>query len=68
MLLDNYAATLYPQQKITTTNGKTINDISFTDAIISSTSPDDYSESEGREYANMYRRGIAFGSGTTPPP
>ena len=66
MLLDNYAATLYPNLKFTTTDGTTIYS-DYTYAILGSTSSEDYSESGTHQYYNMFRRGIAFGSGTTPP-
>lgn len=67
MLLDNYAATLYPSVKVTTTDGNTVNNIYFTESSVNSISSDYYSESGGTTYFNMFRRGIAFGSGTTPP-
>ena len=68
MLLDNYAATLYPNLKATTTDGKTFGNISFTYNDVVSASSADYLERSGAlEYFNMFRRGIAFGSGTTPP-
>lgn len=68
MLLDNYVATLYPQLKITTTNGNTVNEAYYTENKIKSASSAEYSESsDASSYFNMFMRGIAFGSGTTPP-
>lgn len=67
MLLDNYAASLYPSMKVTTTSGTTSNsNYSFADP--GSVPSEGYSESsESYAHLNMFRRGIAFGSGTTPP-
>lgn len=68
MLLDNFTATLYPNLKTTDTSGTNINNTSFAESYINSISSEQYSESGGSyEYFNMFKRGIAFGSGTTPP-
>lgn len=67
MLLNNYAATLYPNLKITTTDGNTIDRPAFTASDVSSEPPEYYSEGGGTACFSMFRRGIAFGSGTTPP-
>lgn len=67
MLLDNYAATLYPRLKITTTDGETFNEAIYTNINITSISSENYLERGGTGYFNMFSRGIAFGSGTTPP-
>ena len=67
MLLDNYVATLYPKSKIISTDGATDNGQSFTESQIGSIPSSEYSESRGNRYFNPFRRGIAFGSGTTPP-
>lgn len=67
MLLDNYAATLYPSMAITTTEGVK-SEIDYKYATLYSTPAEDYSLSSTYQgYFNMFRRGIAFGSGTTPP-
>lgn len=66
MLLDNYTATLYPNMKITTTDGTTA-DAPYTYADVESAPSENYSEGNSLyDYLNMFRRGIAFGSGTTP--
>lgn len=66
MLLDNYTATLYPNQKFTTTNGA--EDYTNSNHVtLGSVSSEEYSESEAYKTYNMFTRGIAFGSGTTPP-
>lgn len=67
MLLDNYTATLYPNLKITATNGSIIDNGLFSQSNILSISSEYYSENNGTKYFSPFYRGIAFGSGTTPP-
>lgn len=65
MLLNNFKGTMYPKMDITDTAGTTrssTHDNSHTDSIPS----DRYSEATDTYYGPFYR-GIAFGSGTTPP-
>lgn len=67
MLLNNFTATMYPGPKITDTVG-TIRDIGNFDRQAVLSVPSDYYSNTGT--AAMYYpfyRGIAFGSGTTPP-
>lgn len=66
MLLDNFTATLYPKLKTTITDGTTVNP-NYVDSTVESASPENYSENGGSQYFNPFKRGIAFGSGTTPP-
>lgn len=67
MLLDNFTATLYSSMEITDIVGNT-NRTDFAYATLGSASAEEYSESNTYTgYFNMFRRGIAFGSGTTPP-
>lgn len=68
MLLNNFASTLYPNMKATCTDGK-IKDVSFSDIDIVSQSSTYYTESD-RDNSTVFapfKRGIVFGSGTTPP-
>ena len=67
MLLNNFTATLYPKMSVTATNGAIIKNASYYSSDPRTAPPSEYKESSGKGYFNMYRRGIAFGSGTTPP-
>lgn len=67
MLLNNFIATLHPNLKTTATNGITNNSSSFYDTRTNSTPSNYYSEGESNAVFAPFRRGIAFGSGTTPP-
>lgn len=67
MLLNNFIATMYPRMKVTNTAGTISDQISFDEQKVSSIPCDLYSDpGTGLAYAPYYR-GIAFGSGTTPP-
>lgn len=66
MLLNNFIATMYPNMKITDTTG-TMTDKDFGSTRSSSRSSNDYSETPSDQYFAPFARGIAFGSGTTPP-
>lgn len=68
MLLNNFIATIYTDMKITNTVGEiTEEGIEFHSTLIQSFSSNIYSETSGKTYFGPYGRGIAFGSGTTPP-
>lgn len=67
MLLNNFITTMYPVMKITDTVG-TIRDIRGFDGWSAfSISSDFYSDTGTVLVYNPFSRGIAFGSGTTPP-
>lgn len=67
MLLNNFLATMYSQMKLTATTG-TIKDNPMFDSIsIKSLASSLYSESGKNIAYAPFERGIAFGSGTTPP-
>lgn len=68
MLLNNFIATIYPNMNITDTTG-TIRNQDFGSSQVGSISSDRYLENGTVVYyANApFNRGIAFGSGTTPP-
>lgn len=69
MLLNNFIATMYPKMNITDTVGTTIKDKRvFDDSFIGSISSDFYSDTGTVLMYTPFSRGIAFGSGTTPPP
>lgn len=66
MLLNNFIATIYSMMKITDTIGR-IKEASF-DYMNAATVPgSSYSETSGTAFFGPFKRGIAFGSGTTPP-
>lgn len=67
MLLNNFIATMYPVMKITDTVGTIRNRQSFDDSSAYSISSDFYSDTGTYEVYVPFSRGIAFGSGTTPP-
>jgi hypothetical protein len=69
MLLNNFIATMYPCMKATGTTGIIrINDETrFSEAGIKSFSSDCYLDTTEGSYFAPFDRGIAFGSGTTPP-
>lgn len=67
MLLNNFIATIYPVMEITTTAGTTYERRSFDDSSAYSISSDFYSDTGTVEVYVPFSRGIAFGSGTTPP-
>ena len=68
MLLNNFVATMYSGMKTTDTIGRTKEDTRFDYSTIGSCPSNFYSEtSESREMFSPFERGIAFGSGTTPP-
>lgn len=67
MLLNNFIATMYPEMKTTDTTGTIKNETKFDISIIKSASSNHYSETSGLPYFGPFGRGIAFGSGTTPP-
>lgn len=67
MLLNNFIATIYPRMDITDTAGTIRNRQDFVGSSISSLSSDFYSDTGTVELYIPFSRGIAFGSGTTPP-
>lgn len=67
MLLNNFIATMYSVMKITDTTGTIRNRRSFDDSSADSISSDFYSDTGTVEIYTPFSRGIAFGSGTTPP-
>lgn len=67
MLLNNFIATMYPNMKITDTAGGITEEITFAISIIESLPSNGYSETSQTRYFGPFTRGIAFGSGTTPP-
>lgn len=68
MLLNNFIATMYHGMNMTDTVGK-IEHSQFDDTSVLSIPCDWYSETETHRYYrdSPFSRGIAFGSGTTPP-
>ena len=67
MLLNNFMATLYPNLKATDTSGSTTV-TEFRDSYIASVAGNQYSDEPSLyPYFYPFKRGIAFGSGTTPP-
>jgi hypothetical protein len=67
MLLNNFIATMYPIMKITDTVGTIRDRRSFDGKLADSVSSDFYSDTGTAEFYDPFSRGIAFGSGTTPP-
>ena len=67
MLLNNFIATMYPVMKITDTVGTIRDRRSFDGKLADSVSSDFYSDTGTAEFYDPFSRGIAFGSGTTPP-
>lgn len=67
MLLNNFIATMYPGMKTTETTGTIKNETGFDESSISSASSDFYSDTSNVSLHAPFNRGIAFGSGTTPP-
>ena len=67
MLLNNFIATMYPVMKTTDTVETIRNRESFDDSPVKSLSSDVYSDTGTVDVYAPFARGIAFGSGTTPP-
>lgn len=67
MLLNNFIATMYSRMKTTTTTGKIDNDTFVSEREVLSMDSSLYSETNGNSFFAPFKRGIAFGSGTTPP-
>lgn len=69
MLLNNFIATMYPGMKTTAATGTIENATTFYDTVITSLAGNSYSEetSVSSNIFTPFGRGIAFGSGTTPP-
>lgn len=67
MLLNNFIATMYPNMKTTDTTGTIRDETKFDNSIIMTASSEFYSETSKSPFFNPFGRGIAFGSGTTPP-
>lgn len=67
MLLNNFMATMYPGMKTTDTTGSIDGNSVFVMSDIRSVSSDFYSDTSSLSYYAPFYRGIAFGSGTTPP-
>lgn len=68
MLLNNFIATMYLGMKATDTAGKTNNITGFESTLVTSQAGNLYTEEvTGYKVFTPFSRGIAFGSGTTPP-
>lgn len=67
MLLNNFTATMYPDMKTTDTAGTIRNETKFDMSTIETISSNFYTETSGIRFFGPFGRGIAFGSGTTPP-
>lgn len=67
MLLNNFLITIYPSMKATCTDGRTYNFESFNMRVDSIASDSYTEEADILGGLSPCRRGIAFGSGTTPP-
>lgn len=68
MLLNNFIATMYPGMKATNNEGTINNKTNFEDTSVASRASNKYQEViTGKTFLAPYSRGIAFGSGTTPP-
>lgn len=69
MLLNNFIATMYPAMKATATTGTINNNTNFESTDRKSIASSLYSEETSSQslFFAPFRRGIAFGSGTTPP-
>lgn len=69
MLLNNFIATMYSGIKATFTSGKTPSITKYSSTIVESLSGNLYSEEPSNYEPRLspFARGIAFGSGTTPP-
>lgn len=67
MLLNNFIATMYPNMKTTNTIGEIEEETKFTSTTIISHPSNYYSGESKYKYFDPFARGIAFGSGTTPP-
>ena len=67
MLLNNFIATMYPKMKTTDTTGGIKEETTFDSSTILSFPGNSYSGTSETAFFNPFGRGIAFGSGTTPP-
>lgn len=67
MLLNNFTATLYSDLKTVTTANVTTKNSTFNYTSIQSKPASEYGNNAGQLYLAPFQRGIAFGSGTTPP-
>lgn len=67
MLLNNFIATMYPYMKSTSTAGTINVQTDFNGTNVTSVSSNRYSETSMADGCCPFYRGIAFGSGTTPP-
>lgn len=68
MLLNNFIATIYNGMKITDTLGTDVNQQTFGNTYVECVESNLYSDTSGStNYYAPFKRGIAFGSGTTPP-
>ena len=68
MLLNNFITTMYPEMKTTATTGTIEDSTRFDNVYVTSLASSVYSETESSPVVfNPFFRGIAFGSGTTPP-
>lgn len=67
MLLNNFIATMYPNMKTTDTIGGIKEETTFDNNVVQSFPSNSYSETSGTSFFCPFGRGIAFGSGTTPP-
>lgn len=67
MLLNNFIATMYPYMKTTNTAGEINEETEWDYAEPRSLPSGTYTDTSATAYFNPSARGIAFGSGTTPP-
>lgn len=67
MLLNNFIATMYPDMKTTDTAGTIKVETGFDHSVIKSLSSKGYTSTSETPFYGPFSRGIAFGSGTTPP-
>lgn len=67
MLLNNFIATMYCGMKTTDTAGRITEKTSFDIVVTQSYPSNGYSETSRTGFFGPFGRGIAFGSGTTPP-
>lgn len=67
MLLNNFIATMYPKMKSTDAAGRINVNPEFNGVSVQSVSSNYYSETSMGDTYSPFNRGIAFGSGTTPP-
>ena len=67
MLLNNFVTSLYPCLRGTSASGTLTEIINYDYVTLEACPPDRYSETVSRGHYNLFKRGLVFGSGTTPP-